>query len=83
MTLPVVLVQNHIAVRQLSLFSFEKSKNALHFFGDGKPVPYGRIANLHSLNNNLSGKGYYKTVDLGKKIKKKLLTWLHFWVIIP
>ena len=38
MTLPVVLVQNHIAVRQLSLFSFEKSKNALHFWREG-PCP--------------------------------------------
>ena len=40
---PVVLEQNHIAAGNETLFSFGKSKNATHFWRDGKPVPYGEI----------------------------------------
>ena len=32
----------------IDLSKYGKSQNTLHFFGDGKPVPYDRIANLHS-----------------------------------
>ena len=53
-SVPVILEQNHIAIGQLILFSYGKSPNALHFGGDGKPVPYDRITNLYSLNSDLS-----------------------------
>ena len=38
---PVILEQNHIAAGDKMLFPFGKSKNALHFWRDGEPVPYG------------------------------------------
>ena len=38
---PVILEQNHIAAGDKMLFPFGQSKNALHFWRDGKPVTYG------------------------------------------
>ena len=40
---PVILEQNHIAAGDKMLFPFGKSKNALHFWRDGEPVPYDNI----------------------------------------